>query len=241
MKSKSGFTLIEVLVVISVITIISSIAVVAFVGQQRQARDTKRATDLVSITEVFDRYYATNGSYPLTCGVSAHVHLACGGATINAVYDTFQPFTITPTTTRSALIAGLPQIPDSLGNPRAASSDPPINHTVSNSIVTSTYFVFSPDLLPNQSPATSSSVSFYANEAHSSTFTCSFSLTTNIKGNAATKPHRYIVGFYSEHSAAWKFFISPNRADVNTPNWPSVANPLCTPATTGDLKLLSSS
>lgn len=43
---KNGFTLIELLVVISLIGILASLALVSFTSTQKQARDTKRKSDL---------------------------------------------------------------------------------------------------------------------------------------------------------------------------------------------------
>lgn len=220
--------------------IITSIVVVAFVTQQRHTRDNKRATDLVSLTEAFERHYAANGSYPLTCGFTTHSELSsCGSPAITSIYGGgYQPVTIEPSTSASSLVDELPELGDSFGDPSADNGEPPVNRIVGGSITTDSYFVLSADLLPNQTVSSSGSISFYADRSQSSTLSCSFSLQPNQIGSNATQPHRYVVGYYSESNSAWQFFVSPMRADVNDITWNTAD---CSADSTGDLKLLSSS
>ena len=42
----SGFTLVELLVVISIIGVLASLAIISFTGTQKQARDTQRKSDI---------------------------------------------------------------------------------------------------------------------------------------------------------------------------------------------------
>ena len=242
MKSRSGFTLIELLVVISVMAIITSMVVITFVSQQQRTRDARRAADLVGLTDAFDRHYHDSGSFPLTCDVSNLSQLACMSAAITTVYSSFQPHTISPTATLTEIRAGLPQISSTFRSPRSDEANPPINPTIAGSIAATSYFVFSPDLLPNHATTLDGLVSFYTDMSNSTTFSCNFQLQPNSIGNAATKPHRYVVGFFSESDNSWRFFMSPQRADVNNLSWTSSVDPeLCATSSTGDLKLLSSS
>lgn len=62
---KKGFTLIELLVVISIIGILSSIITVSFTSSQKQARDTKRKSDLKQYQNALEVYAnKNNGMYP---------------------------------------------------------------------------------------------------------------------------------------------------------------------------------
>lgn len=64
MKSKSAFTIVEVLVVIVIISILSSIAVVAYNNVQRDSRDSTRKGNATVISNALEKYYNINGEYP---------------------------------------------------------------------------------------------------------------------------------------------------------------------------------
>ena len=64
MKSKSGFTIVELTVTISVIAILASIAFVSYSVIQRDARDNTRRGNVRVITEALEKYYDKNGEYP---------------------------------------------------------------------------------------------------------------------------------------------------------------------------------
>ncbi len=53
MKRQKGFTLIELLVVIGIIGLLATLAVVAFGGAQKQARDSKRSSEIRSVVSAF--------------------------------------------------------------------------------------------------------------------------------------------------------------------------------------------
>lgn len=63
-KSKSGFTIVELLIVIVVIAILASITLVSYNGTQKRARDARRIADAGKITDALDLYYLQNGSFP---------------------------------------------------------------------------------------------------------------------------------------------------------------------------------
>lgn len=65
LKSKqSGFTIVELLIVIVVIGILATLVIVTFSGVQQKARDTKRETDAKALSSQLEVFYANNGSYP---------------------------------------------------------------------------------------------------------------------------------------------------------------------------------
>lgn len=66
---KSGFSLIELLVVISVIGILVAMGTVAYSGAQKRSRDAKRRGDIQAIQDAFEQYYAENSSYDADCTV----------------------------------------------------------------------------------------------------------------------------------------------------------------------------
>lgn len=60
----SGFTIVELLIVIVVIGILAALVVVTYNGIQQKARDTERKTDINAIHGQLEAYQAQNGSYP---------------------------------------------------------------------------------------------------------------------------------------------------------------------------------
>lgn len=63
-KSKSGFTIIELLVVIIVIGILATISVISYSSAQSRARDARRKTDITTISKAMELYYSDHGQYP---------------------------------------------------------------------------------------------------------------------------------------------------------------------------------
>ncbi len=66
MKIKSGFTLVELLIVIALIAILS-VAVLATINpieQSNKARDSRVQNDAAEVLNAYERYYASNNKYP---------------------------------------------------------------------------------------------------------------------------------------------------------------------------------
>ncbi len=62
---RSGFTLIEILVVMAIIGVLVTLGVGSFRGSQLKSRDTRRKTDLKQITTALEAYYNDWSQYPL--------------------------------------------------------------------------------------------------------------------------------------------------------------------------------
>lgn len=67
-QRRSGFTIVELLIVIVVIGILASITIVAFNGIQGRARDSQRVQDMRSIVKSLELYKTTYGYYPAAVG-----------------------------------------------------------------------------------------------------------------------------------------------------------------------------
>ena len=65
-KRQSGFSLLELLVVIGIIGLLASIIVVNLTGARKRARDTKRVADIRNIQTANEDYYGKYGKYPAT-------------------------------------------------------------------------------------------------------------------------------------------------------------------------------
>lgn len=65
-KTTSGFTIVELLIVIVVIAILATIAMVAYSGIQDRAKNSQVQSDIRQVSNAITLYYADNGSYPST-------------------------------------------------------------------------------------------------------------------------------------------------------------------------------
>lgn len=65
-KNTSGFTIVELLIVIVVIAVLAAISIVAYNGIQNRTAVSRSLSDLSSLNKIIQVYYATNGSYPTT-------------------------------------------------------------------------------------------------------------------------------------------------------------------------------
>lgn len=63
-KSRSGFTIVELLIVIVVIGILAAISIVAYNNVQKNARNSQRQQDIATIQKALEMYYTENGNYP---------------------------------------------------------------------------------------------------------------------------------------------------------------------------------
>jgi len=63
-KNTSGFTIVELLIVIVVIGILAAITIVAFNGIQNRAENTKTTQALTSVAKALQLYRVDNGDYP---------------------------------------------------------------------------------------------------------------------------------------------------------------------------------
>lgn len=65
-KNTSGFTIVELLIVIVVIAILAAITVVAYNGVQQRANNTARIANAQNAVKLVTAYIATYGTYPAT-------------------------------------------------------------------------------------------------------------------------------------------------------------------------------
>lgn len=75
-KSSSGFTLLELLVVIAIIAILVVIGVVAYSTAQRKAKDARRRANVKAMQDGFEQWYADVGSYNTAAANCANMKVA---------------------------------------------------------------------------------------------------------------------------------------------------------------------
>lgn len=63
-QKQSGFTIVELLIVIVIIGILAGLVITTFVGIQARARDSERQTDINAVQKQLEAYYANVGAYP---------------------------------------------------------------------------------------------------------------------------------------------------------------------------------
>lgn len=65
----SGFTLIEIMMVLAIISILAVVGVANFSDSSASARDTQRQSDLKNLQNAIETYHSQNGRYPVGCAV----------------------------------------------------------------------------------------------------------------------------------------------------------------------------
>ncbi len=63
-RSKSGFTIIEVLVVVVIMTILATVATVAYIGYQNQSRSSAANSLARVMSSALEQYFTKNNEYP---------------------------------------------------------------------------------------------------------------------------------------------------------------------------------
>jgi general secretion pathway protein G len=83
-KSKSGFTIVELLIVIVVIGVLAAITIVAYNGIQDRARSSTLQNDLVNAKKKLLLYQTEQGKFPSTFALIGNVGISAS----KSVYDT---------------------------------------------------------------------------------------------------------------------------------------------------------
>ena len=81
-RQQSGFTIVELLIVIVVIGILAAITIVAYNGIQAKARDSGRIAKIKSIAKAIEMYNTDNGRYPPILDGNGR-ETTCGSTTEN--------------------------------------------------------------------------------------------------------------------------------------------------------------
>ena len=74
--SNSGFTLIEILIVVAIIAILASVVLVGLGPTQQSGRDARRISDLHEVQTGLELYYSKYGAYPTSSSVNGSAYSA---------------------------------------------------------------------------------------------------------------------------------------------------------------------
>lgn len=69
-NKQSGFTIVELLIVIVIIGILAGLVITTFVGIQQRARNSERQTDINSVSSQLEGYFAKNSGYPTLADIT---------------------------------------------------------------------------------------------------------------------------------------------------------------------------
>lgn len=81
MKNTSGFTLLELMIVMILMGVLATIGITSFMSSQIKGRDTTRKGDLRAIASALEMYYTDKGLYPVGSAGSITGCYTAAGAT----------------------------------------------------------------------------------------------------------------------------------------------------------------
>lgn len=234
-RRHSGFTLVELMVVITIIAILSAIAIVSYDIVLKQTHDSKRQSDITAMQHTLETYYQANGVYPsgciqpnysasVGCTVFTDVNSASSKTGNGTMYSDPTPADqINASTTLTRLRQILPGIDESFGDPVNTSTNP-----ISNMDSGDFKYLYIGGLENTTASNENNIVSVNYNSGNA-TFTCAmwFNLTP---GQISS----YVVGYYGEQDHIWHLFdgqhgvkigYGPGSGGANAPFcWGGAAN-----------------
>jgi len=111
MKSRSGFTIIELMITIAVVAILATITTIAYSQVQTDSRNTARQGNATAIANALETYYTKNGEYP----------------SVRSLVNNFPENTGTAVATKLGIDAStlrMPSMPSNQTNALTANTDP---------------------------------------------------------------------------------------------------------------------
>jgi prepilin-type N-terminal cleavage/methylation domain-containing protein len=89
-RSSSGFTLVELIIVIGIIAILSGIIIANLTGSKAKSRDAQRISDLNQIQLALEQYFDRCGQYPLVDGSNMpSTASTCSGAGVTVNINSY--------------------------------------------------------------------------------------------------------------------------------------------------------
>lgn len=112
LRRKSGFTIIEVIVVIAIIGILTTIGIIAFNKYRTDARDSQRKAQITVISQALEKYFNANGEYPGCTSMTASPSTISSNTLVGI--DT-SVFVAPGSSLTNSITCGTPSTPDYFG------------------------------------------------------------------------------------------------------------------------------
>ena len=215
-RQATGFTVIELAVIIVVIGILATIILVVYNRAQSDARDSKRANDARVIDAALNKYFDANGMYPSGCGGTS-----CGGLS----YPMQVPNTdiISTQTTQTQLATMLGTNVAQVRDPKSSDARPFIG--AGNSIDNATpgyIYRGAQSLNPSFSGSTTQPLIQLGEQGSSRS--CSLSVT--LVSTPPLDTSSYTFAYYEEGSKSWQiqFGDKGKKPQIDTGASPSFCN-----------------
>ena len=108
LKTKKGFTLIELMIVIAIISVLAVTLVPQLTGAQARSRDAGRVSSLKNITAVLETYYSDEWQFPLSPldGASANGCFSDGNGKVNTALSELLKWGTSPVDPQATNTAG---------------------------------------------------------------------------------------------------------------------------------------
>jgi type IV pilus assembly protein PilA len=159
LKKASGFTIVELLIVIVVIAILAAITIVAYSGITARAKNSQAQSNVESVQKVAEAYNADSGAYPSTAAQftagSLSTHLPTGVTLVKPTGTTQTAIVTTNATANAALMSPNPGF--TIG----------VSTVVTSSVVTGGMIIY----YDSTTNAIASQIIYYGNATAASTFT----------------------------------------------------------------------
>ncbi len=199
-RSLTGFTVVELAIVIVVVAALAVMMMAAYGRVQSESRDTRRKTDLEIFVDEMEKYYEKNGEYPTGC--SSYSYAARASCTV-ATQATSTEY-IYNSSTVAQVKTILPGIPANFGDPRGTTNLP-----FSSSSGTTKYYAYKGQY---DLPASYASNTFTSTLADIS---CGSAVGYQLdKTDPAKKSTSFAVAYLSEVDSKWRVYQGKNGVDL---------------------------
>lgn len=197
MKSKSGFTIVELLVALVIIALMATIMGVTYIKIQAQSRDAKRKADVETLVSSLEKYYDKNGEYPTGCSKYPLAQKgSCGSLNMPITANTN---VIAADTTLTTLKQIFPQLPNDFGDPQQSTAGYPFGLTFGS---TSPHYVYMGQYDSNTASGVTASVINISSEINCSTGDA-YEFTP---AGALPKSTTFVLAYFSESDQKWYIY-----------------------------------